>query len=162
MSHACAVQIDLPRPLFEEKRTQISEEIHQAFIDSLEIPADDKFQVFRPRDACELVFDPATAAWTGGSPIVIQVLMVHRYTVEQKRELYRHIVTRLAAIGIRPEDIQIGVAENHYEDWDQAACTESDGGRILGLLTGGAEVRAGLESGEGPAQSLDAARPDHT
>jgi hypothetical protein len=42
--------------------------------------------------------------------------MVHRYTVEQKRELYRHIVTRLAAIGIRPEDIQIGVTENHDED----------------------------------------------
>jgi hypothetical protein len=52
------VQIDLPRPLFEKKGTQISGEIHQAFIDSLEIPADDKFQIFRPRDAGELVFDP--------------------------------------------------------------------------------------------------------
>jgi hypothetical protein len=26
-------------------------------------------------------------------------------------------VTRLAAIGIRREDIQITVTENHYEDW---------------------------------------------
>jgi hypothetical protein len=91
------VQIDLPRPLFEEKGTQISEEIHQAFIDSLEIPADDKFQVFRPRDAGELVFDPGYGGVDRRSLIVIQVLMVHRYTVELKgvragRRCRRHLV----------------------------------------------------------------------
>ncbi|MGH3170643.1 MAG: hypothetical protein ACRDN0_32800, partial [Trebonia sp.] len=52
------VQVDLPRPLFAEKGARISDEIHQAFIDSLAIPADDKFQIFRPREADELVFDP--------------------------------------------------------------------------------------------------------
>lgn len=36
------VQTDLPRPLFAEKGTRISEEIHQASIEALEIPADDK------------------------------------------------------------------------------------------------------------------------
>ena len=40
------VQFDLPRPLFEEKGTEISEEVHFAFIDALDIPPDDKFQVF--------------------------------------------------------------------------------------------------------------------
>lgn len=43
--------------------------------------------------------------------------MVHLYPVEKKRELYRHIVNRLAAIGVRREDIQIAVTENHHEDW---------------------------------------------
>jgi hypothetical protein len=42
---------------------------------------------------------------------------VHMYPVELKRELYRHLVTRLSAVGIRPEDIQIAVTENGYEDW---------------------------------------------
>jgi hypothetical protein len=111
------VQIDLPRPLFDKLGTQISEEIHQAFIDSLDIPADDKFQIFRPRDAGELVFDPGYGGVDRQSLIVIQILMVHRYPVDLKRELYRHIVTRLGAIGIRREDIQIGVTENQYEDW---------------------------------------------
>jgi hypothetical protein len=37
--------------------------------------------------------------------------------VELKRDLYRHIVTRLRALGIRGEDIQIAVTENGYEDW---------------------------------------------
>jgi len=111
------VQVDLPRPLFEQKGTQISAEIHQAFIEALEIPADDKFQVFRPREADELVFDPRYGGVDRRNLILIQVLMVHRYTVELKRELFRRIVTGLADIGVRREDIQIAVTENNYEDW---------------------------------------------
>lgn len=111
------VQVDLPRPLFEQQGTQLSNEIHQAFIDALKIPADDKFQVFRPREAGELLFDPGYGGVDRRNLILIQVLMVRMYPVELKRELYRHIVTRLAAIGVRPEDIQIAVTENHHEDW---------------------------------------------
>lgn len=111
------VQVDLPRALFDEKGGKISTEIHQALVDSLEIPADDKFQVFRPRDEGEIVFDPGYNGVDRRSLILIQVLMVHMYPVDRKRELYRHIVTRLDAIGVRPEDIQIAVSENGYEDW---------------------------------------------
>jgi hypothetical protein len=111
------VQVDLPRALFDEKGGKISSEIHQALIDSLEIPADDKFQVFRPRDEGEIIFDPGYNGVDRRSLILIQVLMVHMYPVDRKRELYRHIVTRLDAIGVRPEDIQIAVSENGYEDW---------------------------------------------
>jgi hypothetical protein len=111
------VQVDLPRALFDEKAGKISSEIHQALIDSLAIPADDKFQVFRPRDEGEIIFDPGYNGVDRRSLILIQVLMVHMYPVDRKRQLYRHIVTRLDAIGIRPEDVQIAVSENGYEDW---------------------------------------------
>ncbi len=111
------VQVDLPRALFDEKGGKISSEIHQALVDSLAIPGDDKFQVFRPRDEGEIVFDPGYNGVDRRSLILIQVLMVHMYPVDRKRELYRHIVTRLDAIGVRPEDIQIAVSENGYEDW---------------------------------------------
>jgi phenylpyruvate tautomerase PptA (4-oxalocrotonate tautomerase family) len=111
------IQVDLPRPLFEQKGQQVSAEIHRALIEALEIPADDKFQVFRPREAGELVFDPSYGGVDRRNLILIQVLMVRLYPVEKKRELYRHMVTRLAAIGVRREDIQIAVTENHHEDW---------------------------------------------
>jgi Tautomerase enzyme len=111
------VQFDLPRPLFEEKGTEISEEVHLAFIDALDIPPDDKFQIFRPRDNGELVFDPSYGGVDRQSLMVIQVLMVHRYPVAVKRELYRALVTRLGKVGVRPEDIQIAITENGYEDW---------------------------------------------
>jgi hypothetical protein len=111
------VQIDLPRQLFEEKGGQISDEVHQALIDALAMPADDKFQVLRPREAGELVFDPGYGGVDRGELVLIEVLMVHMYTVERKRELYRQVVGRLAALGIRPEDVLIAVTENRYEDW---------------------------------------------
>jgi Tautomerase enzyme len=111
------VQFDLPRPLFEEKGTEISEEVHLAFIDAPDIPPDDKFQIFRPRDNGELVFDPSYGGVDRQSLMVIQVLMVHRYPVAVKRELYRALVTRLGKVGVRPEDIQIAITENGYEDW---------------------------------------------
>ena len=111
------VQVDLPRALLAEKGPALSDELHRALIDSLDVPADDKFQVFRPREDGELIFDPGYGGVDRRSLVVIQILMVRRYTVELKRDMYRHIVTRLAALGIRPEDIQIAVTENYYEDW---------------------------------------------
>jgi Tautomerase enzyme len=111
------VQLDLPRTLFEAKGTEISDEVHLAFIDALDIPPDDKFQIFRPRGSDELVFDPSYGGVDRQNLIVIQVLMVHRYPVTLKRELYRTLVARLGKVGIRPEDIQIAITENGYEDW---------------------------------------------
>jgi len=110
------VQIDLPRTLYEEKGSQISTEVHQALIESIDTPANDKFQIFRPRDLGELVFGTYPGV-DRRTLVVLQILMVHHYTVEQKREMFRCIVTRLAAIGIRREDTFIGVTENAYEDW---------------------------------------------
>jgi Tautomerase enzyme len=111
------VQFDLPRALFQDKRDEISSEVHQAFIDALDIPPDDKFQIFRPREADELVFDRSYGGVDRRNLMVVQILMVHRYPVALKRELYRALVTRLGKIGIRPEDIQIAITENGYEDW---------------------------------------------
>jgi len=111
------IQIDLDRSLYDARGEDIGREIHQAQIDALEIPADDLFQVFRPHDAGELRFDPTYNDVDRRSLMVIHVTMVHRYPVATKQRLYRAIVERLQPLGIRPEDIQIAVVENGYEDW---------------------------------------------
>jgi hypothetical protein len=111
------IQIDLDRALYTEKHEQISAEIHQAQIDALDIPADDLFQVFRPHDAGELKFDPTYGGVDRQNLLLIRITMVHRYPVAIKKDLYKAIVTRLSALGIRPEDVQIAVVENGYEDW---------------------------------------------
>ena len=111
------VRVDLDRTLFAAKRAEISREIHQAQIDALEIPADDLFQVFHPHDDGELIFDPTYGGVDRQNLVVVHLTMVHRYPVVTKRGLYRAIVTRLQGVGIRPEDIQICIVENGYEDW---------------------------------------------
>ena len=111
------VQVDLPRPMFHAHAKTMSVEIQQAFIEALGVSPDDKFQIFRPREEGEVVFDPTYGDVDRQNLILIQLLMVHRYSVDLKRKLYRAIVTRLEAIGIRRQDILIAVAENGFEDW---------------------------------------------
>jgi hypothetical protein len=111
------IQVDLDRTLFNEKHAEISAELHQAQIDALDIPADDLFQVFRPHDANEIKFDPTYGGVDRQNLVVIHITMVHRYPVVIKKGLYKAIVERLTPLGIRPEDIQIAVVENGYEDW---------------------------------------------
>jgi hypothetical protein len=111
------VQVDMPRALYEAHGTKMSAALQQAFVDALEVPADDKFQIFRPRDAGEIVFDPGYGGVERQNLVLIQILMVHRYSVEMKRRLYRVMVEKLTALGLRREDIHIAVTENGYEDW---------------------------------------------
>jgi hypothetical protein len=111
------VQIDLDRSLMNAKKSEISEKMQQAFIEALDVPADDKFQIFRPHDDGELVADPNYGGIDRRSMISVQVTMVHRYDVDSKVRLYRQIAKRLEEVGIRHEDILISVLENGFEDW---------------------------------------------
>ncbi len=111
------VQIDLDRTLMQQKKTEISERLQQAFVDALGAPADDKFQIFRPHDDGELIADPGFWGVDRRSMVSIQVTMVHRYPVDTKLELYRAIAKNLEDIGIRHEDVFVSLLENGFEDW---------------------------------------------
>jgi hypothetical protein len=119
------IQIDLDRELYDEKHELISSEIHQAQIEALNIPVGDKYQIFVPHDKSELKFDPTYGGVDRLSLIVIQITMVHLYSVRTKAALYRAIITRLADLGIRPEDVLISVVENGYEDWHAGPVTQN-------------------------------------
>jgi hypothetical protein len=111
------VRIDLPRSLYEKSGAQIGPAVHQAQIDTLHIPVDDKFQVFTPHDDGELTFDPHYNGVDRRSLVVIQITLVQLYSVATKRELYAAVVNALAPLGVRPDDILISLVENTYEDW---------------------------------------------
>jgi hypothetical protein len=111
------IQIDLDRGLFEEQGERLGELVHQAQIDALDIPADDRFQVFTPHGAGELRFDPTYGGVDRQHLVLVRITMVHMYSVATKRRLYKAIVERFGEAGIRPEDILIAVVENGFEDW---------------------------------------------
>ena len=52
------IQIDLDRELFDSLGDKLSAAIHQAQLDALDIPSNDRFQVFTPHGPGELRFDP--------------------------------------------------------------------------------------------------------
>lgn len=111
------VQVDLPRALYEEKADAISAELQASFVEAAGVPADDKFQIFRPREAGEIRFERHYNNVDRRNLMIIQVLMVHHHPVDTKRALYKNMVERLVKIGIRKDDIMIAVYENGFEDW---------------------------------------------
>ena len=111
------IHIDLDRELYEASADDISREIQQAQVDALGIVPDDLFHVFSPHQPGELRFDPGFGGVDRQSLVLIRIVMVHMYSVDTKRKLYRAIVERLGALGIRGEDILISVVENGFEDW---------------------------------------------
>jgi Tautomerase enzyme len=111
------IQVDLRQELFDASHEQISRAIHAAQEEALGVPADDLFQVFRPRQEGELKFDPGYNGVDRRDMLLIQVLAVHMHPVSAKRAFFAAVVEHLGAIGIRPPDIHIAWAENGFEDW---------------------------------------------
>lgn len=111
------IQVDLSRELFDASHAAIGDAIHQAQIDALGIPADDRFQVFRPHDRDELKFDRGYNGVERRDLVLIKVTAVHMYPVATKQKFFKAVVERLAPLGIRQEDVLIALTENGFEDW---------------------------------------------
>jgi hypothetical protein len=111
------IQVDLERGLFEASHGAIGDAIHEAQVEALGIPADDRFQVYRPHDDGELSFDPGYNGVERRSLVLIQVTAVHMYPVAVKRRFFETVVAKLTPLGIRQEDVLISLVENGFEDW---------------------------------------------
>jgi hypothetical protein len=111
------VQVDLERGLAESLGSKISDAIHEALVEALDMAPTDKFQIFRTHAEEELIFDPTYNEVDRRQLVSIQVVMVHMYDVRTKYGLFDRIAQRLEAVGVRREDLLISVVENGFEDW---------------------------------------------
>jgi hypothetical protein len=111
------IHVHLDREVFDKSSENIGNAIHDAQIEALGIPTDDRFQIFQPHDTGELKFDPGYNGVDRRSLMVIRVIAVHMYPVATKQAFFRAVVQKLEPLGIRPQDVLISLTENGYEDW---------------------------------------------
>jgi Tautomerase enzyme len=111
------IEVHCDRGVFDKSHEDIGNAIHDAQIEALGIPADDRFQIFTPHDTGELKFDPGYNGVDRRSLIVIRVTAVHMYPVATKQAFFRTVVEKLGPLGIRGEDVLISLTENGFEDW---------------------------------------------
>jgi len=97
----------------------ISDGVHRALVEAINVPADDKFQILTARDAAQIVYPPAYLGIAHSDAIVIiQITLNAGRTIEQKRALYAKITELLAvAPGIPPADVIINLVEVAKENW---------------------------------------------
>jgi hypothetical protein len=111
------IHVHLDRGVFDKSHEDIGNAIHEAQIEALGIPADDRFQIFQPHDAGELKFDPGYNGVERRHLLVIRVTAVHMYPTATKQAFFKTVVDKLEPLGIRPQDVLISLTENGFEDW---------------------------------------------
>ncbi len=111
------VRIDLSETRPPAVRSAIAEGVHQALVDAVGIPADDRFQVVTPHPDGELYFDPAYLGVERRDIVYVQITLVEGRTRAKKLDLYERIAANLEAAGVRPEDVFITLTENSLENW---------------------------------------------
>jgi len=113
------VRIALREGTSSEYRRAIADGVHQAMIDAMAIPPDDRFQVISEYSAENLIYDPQYLGIKRSDRVVfVQITLSAGRKPGQKRALYKRIAELLAkAPGLRPEDVVINLVEVAWENW---------------------------------------------
>ena len=113
------VRVALPRGRFQSSIPSIGEAIHRAMVATINVPPEDRFQVFTEHSPEELVCDPKyLGIQRGPDAIVVQITLNAGRTVEMKRALYAAIAENLSrSPGLRKEDVLVNLVEVPKENW---------------------------------------------
>ena len=102
-----------------EYRRAVADSVHSALVETIGIPADDRFQLIDQYDADSLVYDKRFLGIERTDDIIIiRITLRSGRSREQRTSLHRSIAEKLSrSPGVRPEDVFIALVENDYADW---------------------------------------------
>lgn len=113
------VRISLREGKSASYRAAIGEAIHQAMVETINVPADDRFQTIAEHPSGRLIYDKKYLGIERSDDVVfIQITLNKGRTTDQKRALYRALAENLArSPGLRKEDLLVSLVECSKEDW---------------------------------------------
>lgn len=102
-----------------ETQRAIADGVHQALVETIAIPEDDRFQLISEYPAERFIYDSSYLQIPRSDQLVIiQVTISHGRTGEQKRALYQRMAALLSErASIRVEDVFISLVEVAKENW---------------------------------------------
>jgi 4-oxalocrotonate tautomerase len=118
-SHMPLVRIDLLQGKPKEYVAAIGESVHRAMVETIGVPARDRFQVITEHAPGYLVYDPHYLELNRTDDVVIiQIFLSAGRSREEKQGFFKRVVEYLREKpGLRPEDVAINLVENSREDW---------------------------------------------
>jgi 4-oxalocrotonate tautomerase len=112
------VRIDLMEGTSPDERTAIVDVIYDALRRVAGVPEDDRFMVVSEHKPGNLVMDPTYMVTRTERALIIQITFNTGRTTQVKKDLYRAIADGLhERIGLRREDVFIGLIEVPKENW---------------------------------------------
>ena len=83
------VRIELPPAIAPEDAARVGDAVHNAMVETIAVPADDKFQVITQHAAGGIVCTPSYLGISHGPrALFIQIFLAPGRTLQQKRALY--------------------------------------------------------------------------
>jgi len=112
-------RIELAKGKSAAYRQTIGDVIYDAMISAINVPKNDRFQVFVEHDPNNFICDPTyLGIQRSGDCMIIQIVLNEGRTVEQKRAFYKAIADGLhSRLGVRKEDVFINLIEVKKENW---------------------------------------------
>ena len=113
------VRIDLARGKTEHYRRAIGDAVYDAMIATLNVPADDRFQIIAEHAENDFIVDKTyLGIERSDDAVVIQVTLNAGRSVEMKRAFYKAVADGLHDhLELRREDIFINLIEVAKENW---------------------------------------------
>ena len=113
------VRIELPDNSNPEQVRQIADAIHEAMVATIDIPAEDRFQLISQRPPEARIFDRGYLGVSRTDDcIFVQITLKSGRTPDQKRALYRQIASNVSdCSGASPGDVMIMLTETEAVDW---------------------------------------------
>ena len=113
------VRISLMKGKPASYRRKVGDAVHQAMVETIDVPVKDRFQVITEHDPEDFVYDREYLGIARSPDLVIlQITISAGRSLALKRALYRSIAERLhAAVGLRSGDVWINLVEVAKENW---------------------------------------------
>jgi phenylpyruvate tautomerase PptA (4-oxalocrotonate tautomerase family) len=110
-------RIDLVAGRTVEQRRAIADAIHRALVETVGVPAADRFQVVAEHAPGALVFPPEYLGVAHRDVVLVQITLNAGRTLEQKQLLYRRMAELVAAAGVPASDLVVSLVEVAKENW---------------------------------------------
>ena len=113
------VRISLLEGKNAEYRRKIGDVVHQAMVEAINCPPQDRFQVIHEHSKGNFLYAPEYLKIPHTDDLVIiQITLNEGRTIELKKALYKAIAEGLKkAIGLKPQDVFISLVEVKKENW---------------------------------------------
>lgn len=113
------VRISLLAGKPESHKRKVSDAVHRALVETISIPAQDRFHIITEHANADFVFDQQYLNIQHTNDLVIiQITMSAGRTLEIRKSLYRRIADLLhQEAGLRKEDVFINLVETAKENW---------------------------------------------
>ena len=113
------VQISLREGKSAAYRQAIGESVHRAMVETINVPALDRFQVITEHSPDSLIYDPTYLGIQRTDDVIfVQITLNAGRSTEQKRALYARMTELLSkSPGVRPWDVLISLVEVARENW---------------------------------------------